>query len=305
MAHGKGRLALVLCALAAALWSVPAHATFERFEASGSFDCAPNPPRAFSDHGQNAATLSQSAAFGTGGVNSAETFGFGGISTGYFPTGWPPVLGASSSIQIGADPVASPCTVTGGATSRLTWSTTDALGLPPATTATFVMRIYFDGSIHESDVLPGETASALMSVVASLIDSDGNEIEPLGSMDCGLLGCSSAEFTIDEDSTDTSGAGFRERSWNASTATIWFEAARVGTFTIRFDVLTEALVSGICCLTTAPWNIGSDFGGTLLYEVLSLDPDVSIELEPIPEPAVVSLIGLGLGFLAYLRRRRS
>jgi hypothetical protein len=290
MAHGKGRLAVALCAVAvaAALGSPPAHATFDQFEAWGTFDCEPNDPNIFGDNGQNSAL-----------VEETETIGIGTAT--YPPFG--PLLGAAARIEIQPDPTPASCSVTASATSRLTWRTTDALGLPPATTSSFELRIYFDGSIQQADAPPGSTASALMSVGASLLDSNGSVIDPLGSMDCGVLGCSSAEFTLQEDSTDASGPGFRGRTFGISTGTIIFDAIRVGTFTIRLDLLSEALASGFCCSSSA--LILSDFGGTLLYEIVSLDPDVSVAPEPIPEPAAVGLIGLGLGVLAYLRRRRS
>jgi hypothetical protein len=243
--------------------------------------------------------VSQSTTFGPGGVHSAETFGFGGISTHTVtPFGYPLALGAGSSIQLQPDPAATSCSVSSRASSRLTWQTTDLLGLPPAATSSVLLSIYFDGSIQQ----PLGPGGALMSVGVSLIDLDGNPLAALGSMDCGVLGCSSSEFSIAENSSDASGPGFRGRVIGVSTSTVIFPVLRSGDFSLRVDLVSSGTFSGIAASTA---YIVVDFLHTLSYEIVSLDPDVTIVPVPIPEPAAVGLVGLGLGILAWLRRRRS
>jgi len=168
------------------------------------------------------------------------------------------------------------------------------------------LRINFGGihvttsNIHITNPDPGISKTALMSFSASTVDPDGVVLAVLGEATCDVSGCSSSDFALSEDSVDTSGPGFLERTWPAlSTATIAFAVARNSTMTIRIDLDTALSAAGRFI------NASSDaviFLDGLSYDLVSLDPDTSVS--PLPEPAMLSLLAAGVGALAYLYRRR-
>ena len=147
----------------------------------------------------------------------------------------------------------------------------------------------------------GTPQSAAFTFSADVVDADGVLISSLGDVNCDVNGCLSTSpvVLIDESSVDTSGQGYRERRWSVSTFTYDFDVLRSSTWAISLKLISSVVASADFAVSSTTYARLLD---GLSYDLVSLDPSVSVV--PLPEPAILSLLAAGAGAVAYLYRRR-
>ena len=307
----NGRLALwVAVPAVAAMVSIaaPARAVFHQFETSVSAECPPNPPESFSSHGHGPVASSWSFTWGSGGLNDAWLDARGYFSTWSHPFG-PGEMGVAAHIGAEPSPAIESCTINATAISSLRYELRPQVASASYPPIPLELRVHWgpgglpssnsDFWVHRTTADPGNTNTGSGSFRASLIDLDGNEVTLLGEGTCDDTGCFSPSVGIFEDTLDTSGPGFHERRWGTATGYIGFDVLSDSTLAIRLAWSASAAVTGRL-INHSSMTIG--FFDALSYDLVSLEPSISVQ--PMPEPALLSLLAAGAGTVAYLVRRR-
>ena len=299
---------LVVPAVAAVVSiAAPARAAFHQFETSVSSECAPNPPQSSSSHGNGPTVSTMTITWGPGGLNDAWLDARGTIAT-QLPPGEPyiwPDMRIGAHISGEPSPAIESCTINATAISNLRLE----LQGPGVSTQSVPLELRLrwgwlhpsDAAtlIHQTDADPGVSQSVSATFSASLIDLDGNVVTPLGEGGCDVTGCFSPAIAVFEDTLDTSGPGFQERRWGISTGYIGFNVLHDATLAIRMAWSATNVVTG---RLIAHSSATISFFDELSYELVSLEPSISVK--PMPEPALLSLLAAGAGAVAYLVRRR-